>query len=188
VKRPLSVILIAIWLFLGAALELHSLVEGPIRWHFFNVFAFHLVRFAAVAAYIIDIQVRAFIGIGLLDRRPAARIAGMVFFAYAALNAVVTFFRPGSLLAFVAATEAGSHFTHFDAETMVFLRDAHVLSVVVTVGVALLALYFLKTRRAAFYPPPTPPAASSGDVSFGMEQSSTAHSSDPPAGQSGGAP
>jgi hypothetical protein len=191
VKRPLSIILIAIWLFLGAALELHSLLRGPIRWHFFNVLVFHLVHYAAIAAYVIDIQVRAFIGIGLLDRRPAARIVGIVFFAYEAVNAVLAFLQPSSLLAFMAATEADSRFRRFDADTMVLLRDAHALSLVVAVGVALLALYFLVTRRAAFYPPPAPTsspeasAPSAEAASPAPQRNSAAPTADPPAGQGG---
>jgi hypothetical protein len=201
VKRPISITLVALWLLLGAALDLHSLLSGPLRFHFFNVLGLRLLHYSAAVAYLVDIQLRVFIGIGLLDLRRSARVAGIIFCAYSAVNAMVAFFQPGSLAAFIAAVAAPAERFRFNADTLLVLREAHAASLVVAVGVSLLALYFLVARRAPFYPqvdafaPAAAGAASSAaqpnsaapaltdSGSSAAQQSSAASASAPPAGQ-----
>jgi hypothetical protein len=166
VKRPLSVTLIALWLFLAGAIELYLLVAHPLRSYLITIFGVHLLRYAALVAYLLYIQVRVFLGIGLLDLRPAARIAGMIFCTYIALNSIVTFLMPGSLARYLAAAQRISPGVNFsDPSTMMIYRVGHVASVVASAGVSLLALYFLATRRAAFYPPSAAPSAAPGAIS-----------------------
>ncbi|MFZ0333826.1 MAG: hypothetical protein WAN10_12970 [Candidatus Acidiferrales bacterium] len=165
-KRPVSVTLVALWLFLAATIELYLLVAHPLRSYLITIFGVHLLRYAALVAYLVYIQVRVFLGIGLLDLRPAARIAGMIFCAYVALNSIVTFLMPGSLARYLAAAQRISPAVNFsDPSTMMVYRVGHVGSVAGSAGVSLLALYFLATRRAAFYAPPASGSPTSGAIS-----------------------
>ncbi|MGH9744183.1 MAG: hypothetical protein ACRD51_17720, partial [Candidatus Acidiferrum sp.] len=154
VSRPVSITVIALWLFLGAALELRTVLFRPLNSYLLTVFGVHLLRYAAVCGYLALMPVRICLGVGLLDRKPWARIGGIIFCVYIAVNSVVTFMMPGSFRRFLAGAEANNSNIRPDADAMSIFRDAHLLSVILLVGIAFAAIYFLVTRRSAFYGQP----------------------------------
>lgn len=192
-KRPVSITLIALWFFLGVALDLHALLTSPLRLHFVLVLGLPLRHYSAVVAFAVYIQLGALIGIGLLDLRPGARLTGIVFCAYKAVNTVIASFLSGSDR-FVTEIARQNPRMLFDPNWRVVLNEAYLASVFVAVGLSLLVLYFLVTRRGAFYPPHAPTAVDASTTpgatpahsdSSAPQQNSDASSSAPPAGQGG---
>jgi hypothetical protein len=72
---------------------------------------------------------------------------------YGVVNPILTFVMPGSFERFLLAEERMFPGADFSGLAMTILRAGHVLSLVAGVGVSLVALYFLWTRREAFARP-----------------------------------
>ena len=152
---PVSVVIIALWFFLGALVDFHAIFFRPLSTILVTVLGAHLRRYAAVCAFIVMMQLRTIIGIGLFYRARWARAAGIALCAYFDVNSVVTFILPGSLNRFAnwVRSLAGQSLS-LSADNMDFLRHLHVLALVIEMLVPTAVLYFLWSRRAAFYPPP----------------------------------
>lgn len=149
-KRPISVTIIALWVFLGAVVDFRTVAFEPVRLHFITILGVHLHRYAALSAYLFLISVATFIGVGLLDLRTSARTAGMIFTVFLMFNGLITFLLPGSFDRFAIWAERQDPAGILTAAA---LHTLHAVSVTTSVCIPAIVLYFLWTRHWAFRGP-----------------------------------
>lgn len=164
-KRPVSITIIALWLFLGALLDFRIVAFEPVRLHFITILGVHLHRYAALSAYLLLISIATFIGVGLIDLRPSARVAGIVFCIFLMLNAVIRFLLPLSFERFVVWAERSDP---SGILTPSALHKLHAFSLAIQICIPAIVVYFLWARRSAFRnacAPPAPDSSSSASSS-----------------------
>lgn len=151
-KRPVSITIIAWMLLVGCAFIVLSLfLHAPII-----LFTKLLTGWPATAIFVAFAAAQLWIGIGLLQLRPAARTAAMVFLVFGYLNSAVFYLAPGAhdrmlllmasernMFPWMRALQPQAELP-FDI-TPFFLIGAFAG----LVGIAV-PLYFLMTRGAAF--------------------------------------
>ena len=156
---PASVAIVALWFFLGALMDFHAIFFRPLSTILVTVLGAHLRRYAAVCAFIVMMQLRTIIGIGLFYRARWARVVGIALCIYLDVNNGVAFILPGSLNRFSNWVQSlvGRSLSP-SSDNIDFLRHLHVLALVIEILVPTVVLYSLWSERAAFYPQPTRPS------------------------------
>lgn len=155
---PARVAVVALWFFLGALVDFHAIFFRPLSTILLTVLGVHLLRYAAVCAFIVMMQLRTVIGIGLFYRARWAQVAGIALCIYFAVNSIVAFAVPGSLNRFaIWVRSLEGQDGRLSSGSISYLSHLHVLALVVEVLVPVVALYFLWSSKAAFYAPPRTP-------------------------------
>ena len=163
-KRPISITVIAVLFFLGAAIEIETLVFHAVRFHFIPLFGVYLYGWAAFCVYVVFIQIRLIVGVGLLQREPWARTFAIALYIYGILNALLTWALPGRFDRYVQALKISHHMVRYSGSNpTISVRFLFLIEVFLGIPVSCVFIYFLWTRRSAFYPlPPMPPTAEAG--------------------------
>lgn len=150
--RPISITIIACYLlimcaFVPTSLVLHS--PAPL-------FTVLLTGWGASLYYLVVLAVQVYVGIGLLRMQPAARLAGMGYFAFTLFSSAAFYFAPGgharvtklmaSQLSMFPWMKAWQDATPLQLDLAPFLMAGAVLGL----AVVLVPLYFLFISGPAF--------------------------------------
>jgi|SRR5580658_4479823 hypothetical protein len=150
--RPLSITIIAWFLLAGCLfIPLSLVLRGPAI-----LFTKILIGWPAVLLFLAFAVAQLCIGVGLLRLKLAARIAAIVYFAFAFANSAVFYFAPGGharMLALIEWQQSMFPWTRaFQSQAEFKLDLTPFLSLGAVLGLILIMvpLYFLITRKLAF--------------------------------------
>jgi hypothetical protein len=151
-KRPLSITIVAWLLLIGCAFILLSLfMHAPII-----LFTKLLTGWPAIVLFVAFAAAQLWIGIGLLQLRPAARTAAMVFLVFGYLNSAVFYLAPGAhdrmLLLMASERNMFPWMRAFQPQPELQFDITPFFMIGAVAGLVGMAvpLYFLMTRRFAF--------------------------------------
>lgn len=148
--RPLSISIIA-WFLLAICLfvPFNLFLHPPVP-----LFLTTLSGWQAVAFMLISVALHVYVGIALLQMKPAGRLVGMGYFIFGFLNTAVFYFAPGRSARIARFMDAAkSMFPWMPAQSNPFQADMMPFLLVGAIGgVAfyLVLLYFLITAKPAF--------------------------------------
>ncbi len=155
--HPPSITVIAIFLLAGAA-AFPLIFLYPPNWRMTMMFGVFLAGRNMILAAIPWFAANVALGVGLLRLKRWARIGTIVYCIVGILNAALT---ARHMAPFMDAMykAVGVPVPPMPAG---FMRVMSLVGLVFGLGLNLVAIYFLVTRRAAFYPPPASPSATPG--------------------------
>ncbi|MGB6877576.1 MAG: hypothetical protein WBD87_16245 [Candidatus Acidiferrales bacterium] len=158
-RRPVSVTVIAVFLLAGAAF-FPLIFLYPRNWRMTMMFGVFLTGRNMILVSIPWFAANVALGIGLLRLRPWARIGTVAYCIVSILNVALT---ARHLAPFMDAVHKAMG---IPAPPMPagFMRVMSLVGLVFGLGLNLVAIYFLVTRRAAFHAPPSASSSSALDA------------------------
>lgn len=153
-RRPVSITVIAVWFFAGAA-AFPVFLLYPSRWRVAAMFGTVLAGNAVLGSFAVMSVVSLLLGVGLIRLKPWARIASIAYLALLIVNSAVSTGAQARAFQMMMTAMGAPKFPANEAE--IFQRIMHfsmIFGVVFGACLTLVAIYFLATRGGAFQRPP----------------------------------
>lgn len=168
-RRPVSITVIAVFLLAGAAF-FPLILFYPANWRITALFGMVLTGRPVLALFAVCSALGVVLGVGLLRLKPWARVATILYAVVVTVNGAVSMRAMTRVFQMLQSVMGMPTFSEIQVQMMRRMMQLSMIGGVgFAVGLNVVAIYFLVTRRAAFYPPPPDsPSASIAPVQ-GME-------------------